>query len=172
MLRLRNGSNALMLAGLILMLAGVASYAQKRMLLASAGRPELKMELSGGVERDSKLIMLDKATVLKPGELLTWTVEAANTGGAPAHEYQAVAHIPRGTEYVGGSAIAVGAEAVYSIDGGKSFSPQPTVEQKEADGSTKRVPAPTSMFTDIRYEWADPLAAGGKVSASYQVRVK
>jgi hypothetical protein len=46
------------------------------------------------------------------------------------------------------------------------------IEEKQADGSMKRVPAPASMYTEIRYEWADPLAQGGKLSASYKVRVK
>jgi hypothetical protein len=32
--------------------------------------------------------------------------------------------------------------------------------------------APASMYTEIRYEWADPLVQGGKLSASYKVRVK
>src|SRR6266436_1610962 len=43
---------------------------------------------------------------------------------------------------------------------------------KQGDGAVKRVPAPVSMYTEIRYEWADPLAQGGKLSASYKVRVK
>ena len=67
---------------------------------------------------------------------------------------------------------AEGAKAVFSIDGGKSFSPQPMIEEKQADGSTKRVPAPTAMYSEIRYEWADAFAQGGKLSASYKVRVK
>jgi hypothetical protein len=45
------------------------------------------------------------------------------------------------------------------------------IDEKQADGTVKRVPAPLSMFTEIRYEWADPLAQGGKLSASYKVRV-
>ena len=36
----------------------------------------------------------------------------------------------------------------------------------------KTVPAPVSMYTEVRYEWSDALAAGGKLSASYKVRVK
>ena len=80
--------------------------------------------------------------------------------------------IPRGTEFVADSAKADGAKAVFSIDGGKSYSPQPTIEEKQADGSVKRKPAPVSMYTDVRYEWADSLAQGGKVTASYRVRVK
>jgi hypothetical protein len=36
----------------------------------------------------------------------------------------------------------------------------------------KKVPAPVSMYTEVRYEWSDSLAAGGKLSASYKVRVR
>lgn len=164
--------SVMLMAGLILTLAAVAGIAQRNFLAASAARPEVKMTLSGGVERDSKLMALDKSTVVKPGEVLTWTIDVVNTGNAPAHEYKAVARIPRGTEYVSDSAQAAGANALYSIDGGKSFSPQPMIEQKQADGSVKRVPAPVAMYTDIRYEWASPLAQGGKISASYKARVK
>jgi len=28
------------------------------------------------------------------------------------------------------------------------------------------------MYTQVRYEWADALAAGGKLTAQYKVRVK
>jgi hypothetical protein len=46
------------------------------------------------------------------------------------------------------------------------------IDQKQADGTTKQVAAPVSMYTQVRFEWANPIAAGGKVVASYQVRVK
>jgi uncharacterized repeat protein (TIGR01451 family) len=162
----------LLVAGLILMVTGVATIAQKHFMLANAARPEVKMSLSGGVERDSKLVALDKSTVVKPGEVLAWTLDAVNSGGSPALEYKAVAQIPRGTEFVAGSAQADGASAMFSIDGGKSYSAQPMIEQKQADGSVKQVPAPVSMYTHIRYELTNPLTPGGKFSAAYKVRVK
>ena len=171
-MKTRKRLSALPLAGLILMVAAVAGLAQRHFNLASAARPEVKMSLSGGVERDSKLLALDKSTVVTKGEVLSWTIDAVNNGGAPALEYKAVARIPRGTEFVQDSAKAEGAQPQFSIDGGKSYSPQPMIERKEADGSVKRVPAPASMYTDIRYELANPLAAGGKFSAAYKVRVK
>jgi hypothetical protein len=46
------------------------------------------------------------------------------------------------------------------------------IEEKQADGTVKQVPAPVSMYTQVRYEWSDPLASGGKVQAAYKVRVK
>jgi hypothetical protein len=60
----------------------------------------------------------------------------------------------------------------YSIDGGKSFAAQPVIEEKQADGTKKTIPAPASMYTQVRYDWNDPLAAGATLSASYKVRVK
>jgi uncharacterized repeat protein (TIGR01451 family) len=164
--------SGVMVAWLILLLATGAVIAQRQYMLSSAARPEVKVNLTGSVERDSKVMTLDKGTAVRPGEVLTWTVDAENVGNAAALEYRAITHVPRGTEYVKGSAAAEGANALYSIDGGKSFSPQPMIEQKQADGSVKLTPAPVSMYTSIRYEWANPLAQGGKVSASYKVRVK
>lgn len=172
MMKSKKRFSALLMAVLTLMVAGAAGFAQRHFMLANAARPEVKMQLAGAVERDSALVALDKTIVVKPGEILDWTITSENSGNAPALEFKSVGHIPQGTTFVADSAKADGAKAVYSIDGGKSYSAQPTIEVKQADGSVKRVPAPAAMYTEIRYEWADPLAQGGKLSASYKVRVK
>ena len=172
MLKSKKKLSAFLMAMITLLVAGAAGFAQRHFMLANAARPDVKVQLAAAIERDSKLMPLEKSTVVNPGEILDWTINSENSGNAAALEYKTVGHIPRGTEFVSGSAKADGAKAVYSIDGGKSFSPQPTIEEKQADGSTKRVPAPVSMYTGIRYEWADPLVQGGKLSASYKVRVK
>jgi uncharacterized repeat protein (TIGR01451 family) len=172
MLKSRERLSSLLGATLILLVAGVFVLAQRHFLLGRAARPEVKVLLAGSVERDSKLIPLDKSTVVNPGETVDWTIEGENSGTAPALDYKTVGHIPKGTEFIAGSAKADGAKTVFSIDGGKSYSPQPMIEEKQADGSVKRVPAPISMYTEIRYDWADPLAKGGKLTASYKVRVK
>ena len=172
MLKSKKKMSVVVTASMILMLAGVAGFAQRHFMLANAARPEVKVQLAGNVERDSKMIALDKSIVVNPGEILDWTITSENAGNAAAIEYKTVGHIPRGTTFVADSAKADGAKTVYSIDGGKSYSAQPMIEVKQADGSVKRLPAPISMYTEIRYEWIDPLAQGGKLSASYKVRVK
>ena len=163
---------ALTLATFSLLAVTAVGFAQRHHLISAIARPEVKVQLSAAVKRDSELIPLEKASAVKPGEVLDWTIMSENSGNAAAHDYKAVAHIPRGTEFVAGSTKAEGAKAVYSIDNGKSFSEKPTVEEKQADGTVKRVAAPLAMYTDIRYEWSDPLAQGGKLAASYKVRVK
>ena len=175
MMKSKKRFSVLVMAVLTLMVAGAAGFAQRHLIAASAARlinrPEVKIQLSAAVERDSALMPLDKATVVNPGEILDWTIVSENSGNGAAMDYATIGHIPAGTTFVADSAKADGAKAAYSIDNGKSYSAQPMIEVKQADGSVKQVPAPVSMYTEIRYEWADPLAQGGKLSASYKVRV-
>ena len=172
MLKSRKRLSSLLVAAIILMVATAFVIAQKRFMLRSAARPEINVKLVGSVERDSKLIPLDQPTAVNPGEIVEWVITGENSGNAAAQNYKTVGHIPKGTEFIPGTATADGAKAVFSIDGGKSYSPRPMIEEKQPDGSTKQLPAPVSMYTEIRYEWSDPLAQGGKLSASYKVRVK
>ena len=162
---------AVLFATLSLFTLGIAGFAQRHFMI-HAPRPEVNVVLSAAVERNSEIVSLEKAAVVNPGEVLDWTVTSQNSGNASAFDYKTIAHIPRGTSYIAGTARADGAKAVFSIDGGKSFWEMPTIEEKQPDGSVKRVPAPIAMYTDIRYEWSDPLVQGGKLFASYKVRVK
>jgi uncharacterized repeat protein (TIGR01451 family) len=156
-------------------LGAVAGFAQRHFAVASAiaPRPEVKVLLAAAVERDNALVPVEKANLVKTGEILNWTISSENVGGAPAMEYKSVSHIPAGTSFVAGSAKAEGSSKIaFSIDGGKTYSALPQIDEKQADGSIKKVAAPVSMYTDVSYQWADPLAPGGHVTAAYKVRVK
>ncbi|HKZ02137.1 MAG TPA: hypothetical protein VJ180_07855 [Pyrinomonadaceae bacterium] len=157
----------------LLVLGSAAAFAQKKFMILTPGRPEVKVLLAGAVERDKGRISLEKAESVKSGEVMHWTITSMNEGNAPARDYRAVGIVPAGTELVAGSVSADGSATVsYSIDNGKSFSAQPTVDEKQPDGSTRKVAAPISMYTQIRYEWADPLTQGIKLNAFYKVRLK
>jgi uncharacterized repeat protein (TIGR01451 family) len=168
---LKQKIRALSLFALCLALAGGgAAFAEKK--LASKGQPVIKVMLAGDTERKGERVALDKAGMVKPREIINWTIDSANEGNGAARDYKALGQIPAGTSFVAGSAAARGATITYSIDGGKTFSARPTVEEKQIDGSTKRVSAPVSSYTQLRYEWSTPVEAGQKLSASYQVVVK
>jgi uncharacterized repeat protein (TIGR01451 family) len=157
----------------LVILGSAAAVAQKKFMMLRAGRPEVKVSLFAAVERDKGLIPVEKASTVKSGEILDWTITSVNEGTASAHEYKAVGTVPPGTQLIAGSMSADGSATVtYSIDNGKSFSAQPTIEEKQPDGSMRKVPAPPSIYTQIRYEWADPLERGVKLNASYKVRLK
>ena len=173
--RLKNRRAAAPLLALcVVALVGGAALAQRQLRAAAgSGRPEIKVELAGSVERGGARLALDKVADVKPGEILDWQIVSSNEGTGAARDYKAVGHIPAGTVLVAGSAAAEsGSTVTYSIDGGKTFSTQPVVEERQADGTVKKVAAPVSMYTEVRYEWSDALAPGGKLSASYKVRVK
>ena len=174
MTKLKTNLRALPLAALcLLVLGGAAVLAQRQLKSVATGRPEIKVILSGTVLREQKHLSLEKAATVNPGEILDWTITSENDGNASAHNYKTVGQIPKGTVLIAGSTTSDGSASVaYSIDNGKTFSAQPMIEEKQADGTVKVVPAPVSMYTQLRYEWADPLASGGKLQASYKVRVK
>jgi uncharacterized repeat protein (TIGR01451 family) len=156
----------------LLILGSAAGFAQNKFMMLRSGRPDVKVMLSGTVERDDAKVPVEKAVMVKSGETLGWTITSVNEGNAPANEYSAVGKIPAGTQFVAGSASAEGSAAVtFSIDSGKSFSAAPTVDQRQADGSVKKVAAPLSMYNQVRYAWATPLNEGAQVNASYKVRV-
>lgn len=161
------------LAICLLILGSVAAFSQRNLMMLRAGRPEVKVVLSGTVERDDAKIPVEKASIVKSGEILDWTITSVNEGNAPANQYNAVAKIPAGTQFVAGSATADGSASVaFSINNGRTFSPAPTVDERQADGSIKKVAAPLAMYTQVRYEWSDPLNQGQPVKASYKVRLK
>lgn len=176
MKKFKNNPRALVVALACLLAAGTtaAGFARQQLSARSASAlPEIKVTLTGAVARAGESVPLDKAGAVHPGEILDWQITSANEGDGAARQYQTVGLIPQGTSFVAGSATAeYGALVTYSIDHGKSFSPQPTIEEKQADGSVKRSPAPASAYTQVRYEWSDPLAAGRTLAASYKVRVR
>jgi len=176
MKQLKKKMTAPMVAVLCLLFVGTAAAAFTQRQLAaqkSAGQPEVKIKLSGSLKRDDKAVALEEVSAVHPGEILDWKITSANEGDAPARGYKTIGQVPQGTSFVAGSAVAeYGASVSYSIDGGKNFAAQPLIEQKQADGTTKLVPAPTALYTQVRYEWSDPLAAGSTLAAAYQVRVK
>jgi uncharacterized repeat protein (TIGR01451 family) len=169
----KNRATAFVITCALLIVGGAAVFARTGAARIFTSRPEIKVNLAGSVHRGQADLPLEKAEAVGSGEVVNWSIVSNNVGNGVAHDYKTVGQIPKGTSFVEGSAKADGnASLSYSIDGGKTFTAKPMIAEKQPDGTMKQVPAPVSMYTQVRYEWADPLAAGGKLSASYQVRVK
>jgi len=154
--------------------AGLMALIISAALVAFAqGRPAVKVQLNGAVDRAGKEVALADAKAVGPGEVLRWTVLSLNEGQAPALNYQTTAPVPKGTAYVPGSASGeLSPQITFSIDGGRAYSAQPMIPERQPDGSTKMVPAPASSYTHVRFQWAASLAASNSVKAYYSTRVK
>ena len=71
--------------------------------------------------------------------------------------------IPKGTEYVKGSAMAIdGAELLFSIDGGKTFSAKPTVDKKVV---------PETDYNYLRWRFIGKTPANAQVKTTYKLRI-
>ena len=115
MTKLKKNLRALPLAALcLIVLGGAAALAQRQLKIAASGRPEVKVILSGSVEREQKKLPLEKAATVNPGEILDWTIISENEGTGPAHDYKTVGHIPQGTVLVAGSASADGSATWFT----------------------------------------------------------
>ncbi len=140
---------------------------------ASTAAPKVVVTLTGDVQRGDKRFAADEVTVLQQGEIIQWHVVSVNKGDGAAKAYEAEAQIPAGTELVAGSPRSQGGAAIlFSIDHGKRFSPQPMIEKRDSNGVAQMVPAPLSMYTDLRYKWPGELAPGATLEAIYEVRIK
>lgn len=171
----RRRRTTIILAGCLLAVAGATAIAgatnhgPARSLFT---RPDVRVTLAVALQKGNNFVPVP-TDPLTPGTILQWTITSANSGDREADQYSATAHIPEGMAIVAGSPSSpVPASVTYSIDNGKSFAAVPMVEVKQPDNSTRQIPAPTTAYTEVRYEWSDPLPAGQTYVASYKVRVK
>jgi uncharacterized repeat protein (TIGR01451 family) len=116
---------------------------------------------------------LEGRAVVNKGDVLRYVVTGLNKSDRPVNKLTVNQPIPRGMEYVLGSAtIPTGSKATYSIDGGKSFVDKPTVTVALANGKKEVRPAPAEAYTHIRLSFANSVAAKSTVKGTYQVKVR
>ena len=112
---------------------------------------------------------------VQPGDVLRYAVMANNKGNAPAQDLAIVQPIPRGTVYVLNSAAAADEGSIvlnYSIDGGKTYSANPMITVKMANGQVMEIPAPAEAYSHIQVKFNRQLAKGEVARATYQVAVR
>lgn len=110
--------------------------------------------------------------VAQPGDEIRYRLTLTNVTGAPVKNVKFVDPIPKGLVYVLGSATADQPVRVeYSIDGGKSFSAEPTITVDQ-NGKQVEQPAPRERYTNIRWTVVGPLAAKAQVTAEFRAQVR
>jgi len=113
----------------------------------------------------------DTRAVARPGDVIRYTLVFTNVTAGPVKNIQFVDPIPKGMIYVPGSAAADHpARIEYSIDGGKSYSSQPTIQVVEG-GRKVEQPAPRQRYTHVRWTVLGSLASGAKVMAEFRTQI-
>jgi uncharacterized repeat protein (TIGR01451 family) len=124
------------------------------------------------IKADKKAIVDNKATfqpiagkaTVKPGDIIKYTVIARNNSHCPLRNLILKQPIPRGTNYIKDSATASdGAELLFSIDGGKTFLPKPTIDTQ---------PAPPTAYNYLRWKFRGNIITNARVQTTYELQVK
>ena len=134
--------------------------------LPIAKRVTLTLKADKKVMKDNKEIfepIAGRASV-KPGDIIKYTVVAKNNSRCPLKNLILKQPIPKGTNYLKDSAIAIdGAELLFSIDGGKTFVAKPMVGTEVA---------PAADYNYLRWKFIGKMASNAQVQTTYKLQVK
>ncbi|GJD19490.1 hypothetical protein LYNGBM3L_37780 [Rivularia sp. IAM M-261] len=117
--------------------------------------------------------VLDSKTVVKPGDVVRFTLTGKNEGTRAAKNMAFTQAISRGLTYQLNSAIPVkGANVTYSIDQGQTFVANPTVKVTLANGKVEERPAPAEAYTHVRWNFSQELEPSASVQTGYLTKVR
>ncbi|MBW4644655.1 MAG: DUF11 domain-containing protein [Goleter apudmare HA4340-LM2] len=116
---------------------------------------------------------LQGQAVVRPGDVLKYTLSGENKSDRPIKNLTLNQPIPKGMVYVLKSADMANKEAkiTYSIDGGRSFVENPTLKVTLPDGKVEIKPAPATAYTNIRLQLPS-IAAKTTLKATYLTQVR
>lgn len=143
----------------------IGQLAQPSFAQSSATKQAIQLRLAQSKKvatKDGFKLLPVKAA--KPGDIIVYSVAASNVSDRPVNKLRIEQKIRPGTVYVAQSATPISnASLMFSIDGGKSYSPQPIINKK---------PAPASAYTNIRWSYIGSFAPKTKSNVSYEVEVR
>ncbi|PHM11809.1 DUF11 domain-containing protein [Nostoc sp. 'Peltigera malacea cyanobiont' DB3992] len=147
--------------------------------IKTQGQIQLRLEAEKQVvakdqqgKQSQKWEPLKGEVVVRPGDVLRYTLSGENKSDRPVKNLTFNQPIPKGMVYVLNSTnVAKNAKVIYSIDGGRSFVENPTVKVTLPGGKVETKPAPATAYTHIRLQ-IPSLAAKTTVKATYQTQVR
>ncbi|MCX5852544.1 MAG: hypothetical protein NT072_10915 [Deltaproteobacteria bacterium] len=151
----------------------VAAFAQ-----AAQGEPKLTLTMD--VKKEVKVkkgtvetVEYVPAKTTAPDDVLLYTITYKNEGKTELKDAAIMDAVPDGTVYILESAGGKDTEAVFSIDGGKTFQKPPiTYMVKNSDGTIVRKPAPAEMYTHVQWIVKKFVLPGESGIVNFKVKVK
>ena len=128
--------------------------------------------MAGDARHDQAIAQGMDRNALLPGDVVQYRLTFTNTTGAPVLNVEFKDPLPAGLRYVASSASADREDVsiAYSIDGGRTYSAQPMIEET-VNGEKVVRPAPAEMYTHVRWlvtGWVQP---GTEVTAQFRARL-
>ncbi len=123
-------------------------------------------------DKDGKETLKPGAAVV-PGDVLEYQLVYRNAGKQALNGIEVTGPVPAKTQFVPGSARPEGArEVLVSIDGGKTFEPEPVKRVRRLpNGREETYVVPPEEYTHLRWRLGGALAAGAEKRFRYRVKV-
>lgn len=115
-------------------------------------------------------IVLEPATTVLPGEIVTYVSTVTHRGDENVDGVVINNPIPANTNYVAFTATGEGTEITFSIDGGQSFGAPQELEVTDENGVSSTAAA--EDYTDIRWTFLNELTPGDSASVSFKARLQ
>lgn len=103
-----------------------------------------------------------------PGDEVVWTIVAKNVCDTAAENIQIANPVPEHMSYVANSAMGIGTQITYSVDG-EHFMPAEQLTVRDADGATR--PARPEEYRGIRWTYSAPFDKGATAFVRYRAIV-
>jgi uncharacterized repeat protein (TIGR01451 family) len=116
-------------------------------------------------EKGERVKRLAPAAKVVPGTEVVWTVTASNVCAQPVSNVFIDNPVPEHMRYVANSALGVGADIVFSLDG-RHFAAPDQLRVRDADG-TERVARPDE-YTHIRWTFRNAIEPGQMALARFR----
>ncbi|MER3433792.1 MAG: hypothetical protein C4288_10245 [Leptolyngbya sp. ERB_1_1] len=116
--------------------------------------------------------LLTKDTTVQKGTSLRLQFVAKNISDQASENLVITRPIPKGTNYLIGTATQSSAELTYSIDGGNTFTANPLVQVTLPDGRTEMQSAPGNAYSHLRWTFAKSIAPKHGLEVAYDVIVR
>jgi uncharacterized repeat protein (TIGR01451 family) len=157
-------------------LLSVPAFAQT----ANDGGPNVKVNISvvqdvtRTAETGETVVESKPVGLVSPGDVLTYTLTAQNTGDSPAFDARIEDPIPDGTVLLTGSIPESISGVTASIDGGESWRSFPVfvVTGSDDDGQPIYEQAAAESYTHLRWLLDAPLSPGATKEVSFKVQVR
>jgi uncharacterized repeat protein (TIGR01451 family) len=158
---------AWMSVGVLLLAAASSALAQERGCVELKTVAEVEQEyLNDQGQKATRLVPAEKVV---PGNEVLWTITARNVCDKPVADVVIANPVPEHMTFVAGSAVGVGTDIQYSLDG-KAFAPPASLTVREADGKSRT--ARPNEYRAVRWTYKAAFAAGTTAFVRYRALVK
>jgi uncharacterized repeat protein (TIGR01451 family) len=153
--------------GIAALLLSNAAFAQEKPCVTLKTDAQMEQDYTDAQGKPAKRLVPPGKVV--PGNEIIWTITATNTCATPAEKVVVENNVPEHMTYVAGSAMGVGTEITYSLNG-RDFAALNALTVREANGTTR--PANADDIKSIRWVYGSAFAANATGFVRYRAKVK